>query len=210
MAEAITISNENRRLLKEIEQLRIGDPPRITGEEALQIIGPSMWMTKKDHNQLLKVFLERSDTLQARSGARVYLQSSPLDDLHLTSLIESCGAVVVSEGHCWGIRNAEQPIDPSADPMEAIVDRYQFKPPCSRTFPMTRRRDLLIRQVTEADAQGVIFFIHDEDAQAWEVYEQGQALKAKGIPFLVLTQQPYRIADPAALKQEIGSFIGTL
>jgi benzoyl-CoA reductase subunit C len=48
LSEAIYICNQNRMLLKQVASLRAADPPRISGVEALQIIGSSMFMLKEE------------------------------------------------------------------------------------------------------------------------------------------------------------------
>ncbi|MBN1850945.1 MAG: 2-hydroxyacyl-CoA dehydratase [Deltaproteobacteria bacterium] len=53
LAKAITVGNENKRLLKEMARMRAADPPRISGIDALQILGSSMVMLKEEHNKLL-------------------------------------------------------------------------------------------------------------------------------------------------------------
>ena len=58
LSHAIAVGNENRSLLKEVAALRAAEPPRISGVEALQIIGSSMFMLKEEHNSLLKQFLK--------------------------------------------------------------------------------------------------------------------------------------------------------
>ena len=57
LSQAIAVTNENKSLLKKLAALRAADPPRISGVDALQIIGSSMFMLKEEHNKLLKEYL---------------------------------------------------------------------------------------------------------------------------------------------------------
>ncbi len=77
ISEAIKICNENRILLKKVAALRITDPPRISGKEALAIIGSSMFMLKSEHNVLLNRFLEETDKLPTRGGTQTLRRSEP-------------------------------------------------------------------------------------------------------------------------------------
>lgn len=210
MAGAIAVGNENKSLLKEVAQMRAADPPRISGVDALQIIGSSMFMLKEEHNRLLNTYLDEAKELEPREGARIFVESSPLDNLQFYELIESCDATVVAEDHCWGNRYSDGLVSSSITQMDAILDRYHFKSPCSRMYPMTRRTEYLLKNVLDARAEGVIFYIYANDAQAWEVPNQVKALKEKGIPSLYLKEQTYRISDPEGLKSTITKFVESL
>jgi benzoyl-CoA reductase/2-hydroxyglutaryl-CoA dehydratase subunit BcrC/BadD/HgdB len=210
---AIAETNENKKLLKEIAVLRAADPPRISGLEALQIIGTSMLMTKEGHNQLLKDYLKDAGSFPAKNGVRLFVESSPLDNLQFYEIIESCGAVVVAEDNCWGNRHSDVPISQTINPFESIVDRYLKKSPCPRMFPLQKRIDYCVQKVVESKAQGVLFHIYvGDNLQAWETPEEIKALKAKGIPVVYLKKQPYLLSEAAKedLRIKIKDFIRTL
>jgi benzoyl-CoA reductase/2-hydroxyglutaryl-CoA dehydratase subunit BcrC/BadD/HgdB len=211
LARAIAITNENKTLLKKVAELRVADPPRISGVQALQIIGSSMFMLKEDHNKLLREYLDGIDKLPARSGTRLFVEASPLDTVQFYEIVESCQATVVAEDHCWGNRYAEVPIDTSLDPMEAIVKRYYLKSPCPYVYQVGVRSNYCLQRVLESKAQGVIFNIYDWDpSQIWDYPEQKKLLEAKGIPTLRLMEQKHLIPDASPIKTSIEKFIGTI
>jgi len=207
LSQAIAIGIENKKLLKQVATLRTAKPPRISGVEALQIIGSSMFMLKKEHNILLKQFLDGADKLPARDGVRIFVEGSPLDNLQIYEIIESCNALVVAEDNCWGNRSFDVPVKASLDPMEAIIDMYNNKPPCPRIHPLNRRIKYCVDNAIEAKAQGVIFNVMANDSQAWDIPDEIKALEEKGIPSLYLKNQPYMITDPEELKASIANFI---
>ena len=213
LEEAIAITNENKRLLKEVAALRAADPPRISGVDALQIIGTSMFMPKEEHNKLLKDYLKDAESFPVKNGVRLFVESSPLDNLQFYEVVESCGAVVVAEDNCWGNRYSDVPISQTIDPFESIVERYLKKSPCPRMFPLQRRIDYCLRNAIESKAQGALFHIYiGDNAQAWEAPEEIKALKANGIPVAYLKKQPYLLsdADKEDLRTEVKDFIDTL
>lgn len=207
LTHAIETTNENKRLLKEVAALRAADPARLSGVEALQIIGSSMFMLKETHNELLKSFLDDADQRPVSSGRRVFVSGSPLDNLELYEKIEAYNAVVVAEDHCWGNRYSDGPIDTSLDPLDAIIDRYHFKSPCARMFPMHRRIEYALHCAEEAGAQQALFFVYKHDnAEAWETPEKMKALADKGIGSLILKNQPYGISEPEKLNADLNKF----
>jgi benzoyl-CoA reductase/2-hydroxyglutaryl-CoA dehydratase subunit BcrC/BadD/HgdB len=200
------ITNENKILLKQVAVLRAADPPRISGLEALQIIGTSMFMPKEEHNRLLNVYLKDAQSLPAKNGTRLFVEGSPLDNLQFYEVAESCGAVVVAEDNCWGNRYSDVPISLTINPFESLVDRYLKKPPCPRLFPLQRRIDYCVQSAIDSKAQGALFHIYlGDNLQAWEAPEEIKALKDKGIPVVYLKKQPYLLSD--ADKEELGASI---
>jgi benzoyl-CoA reductase/2-hydroxyglutaryl-CoA dehydratase subunit BcrC/BadD/HgdB len=210
LSQAISIAKENKELLKQVAILRIAEPPRISGVEALQIIGSSMFMLKEEHNILLRQFLGEADKLPARDGVRLFIEGSPLDNLQLYGIIESCNATVVAEDNCWGNRSFDVPVNVSIAPMEAIIEMYNNKPPCPRIHPLHRRIKYCVDSAIEAKVQGVIFNIMENDSQAWDIPDEIKALEEKGIPSLYLKNQPYLITNPEDLKASITDFIKSI
>lgn len=211
LSQAIAITNENKMLLKQIAEYRTSDPSRISGVEALQIIGSSMFMLKEEHNKLLKQFLEEGGQLPSRNGARIFVDGSPLDNLQLYEIIESCGATVVAEDHCWGNRCSDILIDTSLDPLEAIIERYQNKSPCPRMYPMSRLIEYCSQSAAEAKAQGVICYVYKFDsAEDWTTVHKIEALEKLGIRTLRLKDQAYLISKPDELRMSIGELIESI
>jgi benzoyl-CoA reductase/2-hydroxyglutaryl-CoA dehydratase subunit BcrC/BadD/HgdB len=205
---AISISNENRMLLKKVSDLRAATPPRISGVDALQIIGSSMFMHKEEHNKLLRKYLNKAEALPIEDGVRIFVGGSPLDNLQIYKVIESCGAVVVAEDNCWGNRAFDKLVDTSiTPPFEAVVDRYNNKAPCPRIFPLSRRIDYCVDCAVSARAQGAIFYSMENDPQAWDIPDEIKKLNEKGIPSLYLKNQPYLISQPDLTRANIKEFI---
>jgi benzoyl-CoA reductase/2-hydroxyglutaryl-CoA dehydratase subunit BcrC/BadD/HgdB len=213
LSRAIAIGNENKMLLKKVAALRAAEPPCISGVESLQIIGSSMFMLKEEHNKLLKQFLEEADGLPARDGVRLFVEGSPIDNLQLYELVESCNATIVGEDNCWGNRYSDNPIDLSLDPLEAIAERYHLKSPCPRMHFMDKRTDYCLRSAVEAKVQGALFFFLEWDnAPAWEYPDQKKALEEKGIPTICFEMQKYLLsdADKEQIKTSLERFIESI
>jgi len=179
--------------------------------DALQIIGSSMFMHKEEHNKLLKEYLAGAGEFPEINGARLFVEGSPLDNLQLYQIIESCQATVVAEDNCWGNRSFDVPIDTATEPVEAVINRYNNKAPCSRMYPLDDRIEYCLKNALEARAQGAIFNVNRfDEIQAWETPDEIKALKGKGIPSLYLKDQPYLITEPSELKTRIEEFVKSI
>jgi len=209
LLQAIELCNENRRLLKKIAALRSAEPPRISGVEALQIIGASFFMSKEEHNELLKDFLAGADQFFPKNGVRLYVSGSIIDNTRLYELIESCGAVVVSEDVSTGNRYSDNLVDTSTeDLLDALVDRYHAKSHDGRIYPITELADYVVNRVKESKAQGVIFnYLQWDDVHAWNYPTQRDALNAIGIPSIAFDMQQYKLESPEQLRTRIEAFL---
>lgn len=211
LSRAIAIVNENRMLQKKVADLRKEDQPRISGVEALQIIGSSMFMLKEEHNRLLKEFLSKADQLPSKDGVRLLIEGSPMDNLQFYEIVESCNATIVTEGHCWGNRYSDDPVDTSIDPLEAITAKYHLMSPSPRIYPKPRGEEYCLRAAKEANVQGAIFFFLEwDDMPAWEYPEHKKALEDNAIPTLCFRMQKYLLSGAAKLKSEIRAFIQSI
>lgn len=209
--DAIQVSNENRRLLSEIMQWRIESPTLLSGSEALQIIGSSMFMLKRDHNALLRQLQTEKGLMAPRDDVRLFIEGDSLDNLQLYQLIEACGATIVAEDSDWGNRYFATSVDENLNPFDAIVDRYQFGAPRPTKSTVQERVDYLSRQIEATKPDGVLFYIlTGENPAMWDYPEQRKALGAVGIPTHCLDHQPYGLTTPDALKSRIASFLQSL
>jgi benzoyl-CoA reductase/2-hydroxyglutaryl-CoA dehydratase subunit BcrC/BadD/HgdB len=213
LSQAIASGNENRALLNKVAKLRIAEKPRISGVEALQIIGTSAFMQKEEHNKLLTQFLDKAESLPVRNGVRLFIEGSDLDNLQFYELAESCNAVIVAENSNWGNRYFDDPVDESTDPMEALADRYHVRPSRLRTQTSAQRVDYCMQKAVEAKAQGTIFYLLEWDpALAWDQPDQKKALDEKGIPSLCFSDQKYSLSDSdrATLKTNVEQFVAAI
>jgi benzoyl-CoA reductase/2-hydroxyglutaryl-CoA dehydratase subunit BcrC/BadD/HgdB len=208
LVRAIATCEENRRLLRQLGEVRAPGPPRVSGVESLIAVGSSMLLPREEHSRLLGAFLKRAEEREPLSGLRLFVTGSVQDHRHFYELVESCGAVVVDEDHDWGSRHFAGQIDSGDQPMDGIVDRYHLREPGTHQATVSERVSALLRQVEASGAQGVISFIYEaDDAPSWDFPEQKRALEARGIPALLLDHQPYRLEQADQLRGRLLEFL---
>ncbi len=212
LRDAIELCNESRSLLKEVQKLRVAG--KVTGTEMLTIIGSSWFMDKDEHNMLLRMFLREAEERPAKPAKPLYLDGSPLDNLQLYSLIEECGAVVVDEDNCWGMRSVEERVDLDrfSDPLEALAQRYHYRHPCPYlVYPLTARCEYCTQKLNGTTAKGILFYADENDAaQHWDYAYKKETLEASGLPILPLLHEEYQIRDRDAMKATLSAFIEQL
>ncbi len=211
LAGAMATANENRRLLRELAGLRAPEAPRVSGVEALQVIGASMFLPREEHSRLLRAFLAEAKGRPPLGGVRLFMTGSAQDHTRFYEQVESYGGVVVAEDHDWGNRHGEGEVDERGDPIDAIVDRYHLRTPSASRASISARVRALVGGVRASGAQGVIAFIYQkDDAPAWDYPEERRVLEAQGIPMLIVDDQPYPCADAETLRQKIRPFVDSI
>lgn len=190
LEQAIEVYNLNRRLLREIYNLRKPDPPLLLGSEALGLVLAGMLMDKAEHNELLKQAYEEITSRHKDSPGlpRLMLISSENDDLELVSFIESLGTRVVVDDNCVGTRYFMEEVPLGGEPLEGLALRYARRPLCPVKDIAGRERLHHILELTrEYQVQGAIFLKAKFcDPQEYDIPAISAALKERNIPSLVL------------------------
>lgn len=206
--EAINLCNETRQLLRKLDALRGPDDSRVSGVQALQVIGASMFMDKAEFNQLLREFLDEAENLPKIAGVRLFVTGSPHDDTEFYQLVESLNAVIVGEDHETGSRYYVDAVDTTVDPVDGIVDRYHYRFAPSSQSTVSERVESLVSNVSKCRAQGVICFIHQsDDAPSWDFPEQKNALEKMDIPVLLIDNQAYRLDNKEQIHAKVSRFV---
>ena len=165
LMKAIEEHNEVCRLINEIGDYRKLDNPTITGYE-FQVIQLVSLVCPKEY--ILPYLRETAEELKTREPepkwpfrCKVVLAGSENDDPDFTKLIESCGAEVVADRHCYGAVESRVPIvvKEGQDPLDAIARHYLQTSNCPRFMPqdeMRARKKRLAQLVKDYKADGII------------------------------------------------------
>lgn len=162
---AIAEHNEVCRIISEIGQFRKLPNPPITSYEFHVINLVSMTCPKYLILDKLRETLEEIKNRESdeKSGwkIRVVLSGSENDDPEFTKLIETCGALVVADRHCYGSLPGREPIElVDGEPiLETVARHYLDNSQCPRymnTEVMHDRKRCLKKLYDEYHADGVI------------------------------------------------------
>ncbi len=157
--EAVEIHNRNRELLWKVYELRKGDSPPLTGEEAMEMVLSSQMVDKQDHNAALEKVLARLSKRDSTrpTGTRLMILGSEDDDVEFINMVESCGATFVVDDHCTGTRYFWNNVESAGDRLTSIADRYVKRVPCpTKDWPDRTRVEHVIKLAKEYDVAGAI------------------------------------------------------
>ena len=169
LKESITKHNEQRRLVRELYDLKKPDPPLISGTETLRVMKALMSLPVEEGNALLQEVIteikERENPVPEKP-ARLLIWGPVIDDVTFIEMIENLDASVVMDDTCVGSRAFFPDVPLTDDPLEGLAYHYLEDLKCPRTL-----RDSNINGTTKgynADLETRFGYIGDF-ARDWNV-----------------------------------------
>jgi hypothetical protein len=183
LAGAVEESNRACRAVRTLLAFRDGAEPRLSGTEALALVGAVYFMNRTEYAQLADEAATELSTRPPLRGPRILIEGSPLHHTGLHRAIESHGAVVVAEDDWWGSRAVTREITEHDDLVRAIFRRYYREAPS----PREASDDWFLARSATVD--GVIFYLPPEDdVLGWDYPQLRETLNQRGTPNLLVRQ----------------------
>jgi len=157
--EAIKTSNTNRELMWQLYNFRKEDEPKVTGEEAMNVVIADQMIDKNEHSKelerVLKLLPDRQ--LNRETGTRLMIIGSEDDDIAFIRMVESTGSTIVADDHCTGSRYFWNSVETNGNLISAIAARYINRPPCpSKDWEKRSREEHVVQIAKDFDIAGAI------------------------------------------------------
>ncbi|MBN1689428.1 MAG: 2-hydroxyacyl-CoA dehydratase [Dehalococcoidia bacterium] len=226
LRRAVELHNRQRKLVRDLYDLRKSDPPLLTSTENLEVLVALFSLPVEEGNTLLEDVIryvnERMDR-PVKKKARLLVWGPVFDNTSLYDLIESAGASVVVDDTCVGTRAFWADVKPPYD-MHALAERYLVDIKCPRTYRQsepgeTKRdydRDLdsrfnyIRKAVTDWQVNGAILqSVKYCDTHGYEVPNLRHYFDTLGIPTLYI-EHDYSERSLAPIKTRVEAFVETL
>jgi benzoyl-CoA reductase/2-hydroxyglutaryl-CoA dehydratase subunit BcrC/BadD/HgdB len=195
LRDAIREANAARNAVRKLLSLR-GRTPRISGTEALALVGASFFMIREEYARLAERAAEILAGRDPLGGKRLMVSGASLNHRGLHRALEEHGAVVVAEDDWWGSRSAGDDIAwESCDLLKAIFEKYYLDAPSPRLFPF-ETADAWFQQATAEGVGGVVFYLPPEDCvDGWDYPRRRRFLDDRGIPHLLVREDAGSISE---------------
>jgi benzoyl-CoA reductase/2-hydroxyglutaryl-CoA dehydratase subunit BcrC/BadD/HgdB len=198
-----------RALIRDVGRTLRADPagPRLTGAEALAVIGAAFVLPPERWSALAAELLASAADLPVHTGTRVFLTGCSHDNPRVYELLESLGAVVVGEDHDWGALAGESPVGPAHDLRSGLVRARTHAAPGAAGSGAATRAAQTARMAVACGAELVVAWSRPyDDAPPWDVPVQREHLRSVGLPLVAVPAQPYGSEsgdDVAALLEHV-------
>jgi benzoyl-CoA reductase subunit C len=218
LREAIKLYNSRRALLRDLYELRIDNPPLVSGTEVTKILVAGMGIPALEHVGLLQgviAEIKSRPVPKADRLPRIFVWGNEIDDVAFIKLVEESGAHVVMDDLCTGTRFFWDDVPETVDPLDGITSRYLCTH-CPRSLmPQVgnRREDLENRYgymrkfIGEWQASGVIFYIVRYcDTCELEGPDLREYLNSLKLPVLMI-EDDYSTSTIGQLRTRIQAFL---
>lgn len=217
---AVAVLNRTRRIMRELALMRAMPRPALTGGQFQRIALCAESMSRERFNEMGADFLSRSRrdllrecaALPGMRGPRLLLAGCLAEDSGLQALIEDCGARVVADDLCSGMRHFRIGVAENAeDPLEALASGYLHRAKCPRMRGRGDRVSNLLALARENSCDGVVFHtltfcdLHQMDLPALQ-----EELQKAGIPCLPIEREELTGRDSGQLRTRIQAFVELL
>ncbi|OPY59266.1 MAG: Benzoyl-CoA reductase subunit C [Syntrophorhabdaceae bacterium PtaU1.Bin034] len=218
LAQAIKAHNENRRLMRELYELRKSNPPLISGTEMMKVLVAAMSLPVDESSALVEAVTKevKGRTVSNGKAARIMLIGDQIDDVAMIDAIEGTGARLVMDDLSIGSKMYWQDVDVTSDPIQGIAERYLRKLKIPTTFVDTgkgyqenleARFGHMKQYIKEFNVNGVILFVYKYcDPYGFEVPAIKSFIESGGTPVLYLEDE-YSTSTLARVKTRIEAFL---
>ena len=212
LREAIALCNDYRDALTEFSALRGKENCRITGSEALTVIGGSMFMEKAEAIAAIRAVTEAAKDWAPAEGARIYYVGSPQETTEVYELAEANGLNIVGEDHDMGARMFDTPVRTDLEPISALADRLLKRMPSSEKGSIAARVKAIGDKLSETGAAGFLTYMNNNDeAYVWDYPSiRKNVLEPRGIPSDTVQKQTWPLTEPEALAAQFRAFAETV
>ena len=219
LRDSIRLLNEERRSLRDFQDVCKHDPAPISGMDMLTVLhNRGFSIDKREAIGLVDRLTAELREMAAHgispfdsSTPRILLSGVPvgIGSDKVVRLIEECGGSVVCFESCGAYKKVD-PVEETGDPLTAIAERY-LRIPCSCMSPNDGRYSLVERLVREFRADGVIDLTwqgcHTYNIESYSLKKHIQ--EQMGIPFMQI-ETDYSESDTEQLKVRIEAFLEML
>ncbi len=213
---SIALYNRNRRLIRELYQLRTLQPEQVPTLELYQLVRVGNLLPVEEHTAQLEAALEqfRARSAKPRDSIRVVVEGSFCEQppLTLIRLIEDAGCYVVDDDFALGQNWFDRDVPTDGEPLHALAASYLDRSVYSSVRHDFRkpRWDGLVEKVRRSRADAVLFLIAKFCEPAYFDYvPYKEELERAGIPHLQLEFEEKSFTFDR-LRTEVETFVESL
>ncbi len=209
LLKAINRMNEERDLRREIAYLAATNPPLLSGNEVL-LAKSSLSLIPCDiaaYRGIIDWAKNRPSPYSSRPKTLLTGVPIPHGAEKVINILEDCGAVVVAQENCTGLKPIMDNISTEGNLLENIARKY-FTMPCPCMTPNTDRIELLSKLIEDFRPDGIIDLVwqacHTFNVEA--EFIRRRAIDQFDIPYLKL-ETDYSPSDKSQLSVRIEAFL---
>jgi benzoyl-CoA reductase/2-hydroxyglutaryl-CoA dehydratase subunit BcrC/BadD/HgdB len=211
LRESIKLHNENKKLLKELYEIKRKAPATLSNKELFALIKLSMQVDKKELNQTLRKIKENLKIKEGNGYTDVILTGITCDPLEIYDLFDEIKLNVVADTLVTGKRYLDGTVDENMNPVEGITARHFkrgfYSPIHDDVFKNFEQLKALYRQY---NAKAIIY-VHIEfcESEEYDLPDLKKMIKQEGIPIHTLETE-YQTLSLSHVRTRLQAFFESL
>jgi benzoyl-CoA reductase/2-hydroxyglutaryl-CoA dehydratase subunit BcrC/BadD/HgdB len=211
LRESIKLHNENKKLLKELYDIKRKAPATLSNKEFFALIKLSMQVDKKELNQTLKKIKENLKIKEGNGYTDVILTGITCDPLEIYDLFDEIKLNVVADTLVTGKRYLDGTVDENLNPVEGITARHFnrgfYSPIHDDVFKNFEQLKALYKQY---NAKAIIY-VHIEfcESEEYDLPDLKKMIKQEGIPIHTLETE-YQTLSLSHVRTRLQAFFESL
>jgi benzoyl-CoA reductase/2-hydroxyglutaryl-CoA dehydratase subunit BcrC/BadD/HgdB len=191
LEESIRIHNENKRLLKELYDIKRENPGTLTNKELFSLIKLSMQVDKRELNETLKAVRASLKIHKGEGYTPVILTGITCDPPELFDLFDEIKLNIVADTLVTGSRYLEGIVDEDEEPVAAMTERHFrrgfYSPIHDDVFKNAEGLKALFRK----HGAKAIVYVHIEfcESEEYDLPDLKAQMKKEGMPFHTLVTE---------------------
>lgn len=208
LMRGVEVCNAFRDAYRCFDQWRSGETCRVTGSEALAVIGGALSLERERATTLLnQVALDAAKWPEVK-GVRTFYTGSWQESPEVYEMIEAAGGNVVFDDHEMSARYFDRDtVVETVDPIYGIADRYLMRfPSGERSF--AKPRAAAVGEVCrEKKIEALFVYLNRRDEMhIWDYPEEKKVLDPMNVIHMMVDKQDYPIINKESLQLQMNEF----
>jgi benzoyl-CoA reductase/2-hydroxyglutaryl-CoA dehydratase subunit BcrC/BadD/HgdB len=211
LKESIKLHNENKRLLKELYEIKRKAPATLSNKAFFSLVKLSMQVDKKEFNKTLKKIRENLIIKEGTGYTDVILTGITCDPSEIFDLFDEIKLNVVMDTLVTGKRYLDGIVDEDLAPIDGITARHFkrgfYSPIHDDVFKNVEDLKALYKQY---NAKAIIY-VHIQfcESEEYDLPDLKKAIKQEGIPIHVLETE-YQTLSLSHVRTRLQAFFESL
>ncbi|HOJ71995.1 MAG TPA: 2-hydroxyacyl-CoA dehydratase family protein [Syntrophorhabdaceae bacterium] len=211
LKRAISLYNENKRLLREIYDIKKKNPETITNKEFFSLVKLSMQVDKEEFNKSLKKIKESMAPKKGDGYLDIILAGITCDPPEVYDLFDEIKLNIVADTLVTGSRYLDGVVPEDGNPIDALADRHMNRKFFSPIHDNVYRNFEEIKALYKENNAKAVIYIHIEfcESQEYDLPDLKKMIRKEGIPMHVLDTE-YQTLSLSHLRTRLQAFFESL
>ncbi|OPY78642.1 MAG: R-phenyllactate dehydratase beta subunit [Syntrophorhabdus sp. PtaU1.Bin058] len=209
--DAIAITNENKRLLQEMYEIKKKNPGTITNKQFFSMVKLAMQVDKAEFNKTLKNIKASLKPKKGKNYTDVILVGITCDPPEVYDIFDEAKLNVIGDTLVTGSRYLQGIAPQNGNPVEALTERHMKNGFFSPIHDNVYKHFEEVKALYKATGAKAIIYVHIEfcESQEYDLPDLKKMIRQEGMPMHILDTE-YQTVSLSHLRTRLQAFFESL